>query len=412
MESIAPEPQKSPRQLEIERLSRLKSAPFYINSTNPPSGGGVLLGDQIHFWCEHYQLLTPYCVDNIKAASYELRVGAKYAVGGKRYTLQPGETLTIPKFEVAVVQILETINLPPFLIGRWNIRTRWAYSGLIWVGGPQVDPGYRGLLMCPLWNLSNEEFRIDWGEQIAVIDFVATSQVTARSQQFFYDWRKRSRVTFEEYKPEVLRSALVTEVEESIFSLKKDSSQFQTDTTTAVSSIRRELESTSSQISTRIDGITAAMFTALGVVIAAITIFATKNDGVPHFWDPTIFFLAWATTVLSVLAFIKAGDKSSRGKLLQGLVLALAIAVIFLQLGYAWHSVRLLQEEIASLRTPQRSANPVDSVPAILKQSQAVETNDPKRLTKPHPSRPHPNARLRLKAHHRHPSGLDLSPTP
>ena len=47
--------------------------------------------------------------------------------------------------------------MPRFLIGRWNIRVTVAYKGLLWVGGPQVDPGWVGHLFCPIYNLSDQE---------------------------------------------------------------------------------------------------------------------------------------------------------------------------------------------------------------------------------------------------------------
>ena len=163
---------KSPKELEIERLSKFKSASWEEQQRRP---AGVLLSDEIEYYCRKHQLIEPYNPDNLMAASYELRVGLKYAVGGKKYDVKLGDTVKIPQFEVAVIQILETINMPDFLIGRWNIRTRWAYEGLIWVGGPQVNPGFRGLLLCPIWNLSDKDIEIKCGDAIAVMDFEKTT---------------------------------------------------------------------------------------------------------------------------------------------------------------------------------------------------------------------------------------------
>lgn len=81
----------------------------------------------------------------------------------------------IPSYQVAIVQIRETLNLPKFLIGRWNIRVKRAYEGLLWVGGAQVDPGFRGHLCCPIYNLSNKEVRLEFGDTLAMIDFVVTT---------------------------------------------------------------------------------------------------------------------------------------------------------------------------------------------------------------------------------------------
>ena len=60
------------------------------------------------------------------------------------------------------------------MIARWNIRVRHAYAGLLWVGGPQVDPGYAGYLFCPIYNLSDKPVTLYKGEPLALMDFSRT----------------------------------------------------------------------------------------------------------------------------------------------------------------------------------------------------------------------------------------------
>ncbi len=283
--------QRSPKQLEIERLDRLETAPF--DASRPT---GVLLSDEIEYYCKNHELLSPYDPDNIKAANYELRVGFKYAVGDKKYELKLGEELRIPPFEVAVIEILETVNMPPFLIGRWNIKVAWAYEGLIWVGGPQVDAGFRGILLCPIWNLSNEDFYIQCGKAIAVIDFQTTTPPTADSK--LYEWKKRSRFVFEDYdKPQ---SGLVTDVIERVKQVTKESKQN----------------------SSRIDFFVTTTFGALGVLVAAVAIIATKPAQLEYLWDPTVFWLSFIAVVLALLAWLKS---RSEGRWWWGVQLAVRL---------------------------------------------------------------------------------------
>jgi hypothetical protein len=68
----------------------------------------------------------------LRPAGYDLRVGSNYAIAGELHTLNEGGSLTIKPYQVAVIQTLETLNLPDFLIGRWNIRVKFAYKGLLW----------------------------------------------------------------------------------------------------------------------------------------------------------------------------------------------------------------------------------------------------------------------------------------
>jgi deoxycytidine triphosphate deaminase len=125
-----------------------------------PEIHGVLLSDEIIFYAENHRLITPFDRDSLKPAGYELSVGDEYFISGEFLTIdiRRPETarIIIPPFEVAVIKTRETLCLPRYLIARWNIRVIHAYSGLLWVGGPQVDPGYVGHLFCPIYNLSDK----------------------------------------------------------------------------------------------------------------------------------------------------------------------------------------------------------------------------------------------------------------
>lgn len=165
---------------EQER-KRLESYGLAEEVDDRPDEHGVLLRDQIEHYVAICRLLDPFSRANLKPAGYELRLGDEYAIGGKLCRLPDrvtgSATIEIPPFQVVVVKSLETINLPKFLIARWNVRVRLAYRGLLWVGGPQVDPGYLGHLFCPIYNLSDRPVTLRMGDEIALIDFVKTSPV-------------------------------------------------------------------------------------------------------------------------------------------------------------------------------------------------------------------------------------------
>jgi deoxycytidine triphosphate deaminase len=336
--------QKSPKDLEIDRLSSFPDAEYLRHpKTHEGRPSGVLLGDEIEFYCKNYRLLDPYKPSNIKAANYELRVGLRYSVGGERHELAIGESLTIPRFEVAVVEILETINMPHFLIGRWNIRTRWAYKGLIWVGGPQVDAGYRGLLMCPLWNLSNEPFTIKCSEEIAIIDFEATTPPTERSREYEYKWRTRSRFVFDEYEPEKLHSGLVDEAVRRIEKVEGDLKGVQLETKEDIEHSRN-----------RIDGVTVLMFTALGVLTTAIAVIVTKQGDVKHFWEHSMFWLSSGTLLISLLAWAKAHSPGKWWKGVHMWIAVVATVAIAIQVYRSQLEINRLQDAEGTIQCLQR----------------------------------------------------------
>jgi deoxycytidine triphosphate deaminase len=175
-------------------------------------GQGVVLAEGIQFYCRQFDLICPLEPDNLKPANYKLRVGDQCAVGGeiKGLSDEPDrDAVVIPPFAVAVIKTFETLNMPQFLIARWNIQVQRAYDGLLWVGGPQVDAGFVGHLACPIYNLSSREVRLRYRDPFAVIDFVKTTKYVPGVSQD-YKPLPPDRILFEDYHPEKLQSGLIT----------------------------------------------------------------------------------------------------------------------------------------------------------------------------------------------------------
>jgi deoxycytidine triphosphate deaminase len=198
-------------------FSEIKQDP-YLNET------GVLSSVAIENYVDKFDLICPFTKKNLKPASYYLSLGDEYALGGKTGKLTDEvnkNKLVIPPFEVAIVKTKEIINMPRFLIGRWNIRVTVAYKGLLWVGGPQVDPGWVGHLFCPIYNLSDQEVELELGEQIATMDFVKTTGFDiSKEKQYQRFKRENARKTIKDYDYR-LKSALFTNAAQRIDNLEK-----------------------------------------------------------------------------------------------------------------------------------------------------------------------------------------------
>ena len=148
--------------------------------------GAILLSDQIHYYINE---LNPPLLHNpdgkqiseeeldecLDAASYKLRLGDEAHVGGEWVRVSADKPLVIPAHQVAVVKTHEDVNLPRFLIARWNLRVKWVYEGLLWTGGPQVDPGWQGHLYCPIYNLAERQIVIPHKERAFTMDFALTT---------------------------------------------------------------------------------------------------------------------------------------------------------------------------------------------------------------------------------------------
>lgn len=190
------------RDRERAKLLALRSRqPLNDESIEPR----VLLSDVIRHYCQWFDLISPFAEENLKPANYKLTIGDEYAIAGNIFPLPDlsgSNEVRIPPFAVAIIKTKEIINMPPFLIGRWNIQVRRAYQGLVWVGGPQVDAGYVGHLFCPIYNLSDKDVVLRRGDPIAVIDFEKTTH--------FHEGKSKrypqipENILFEEYNPKGL----------------------------------------------------------------------------------------------------------------------------------------------------------------------------------------------------------------
>src|SRR3989441_9808620 len=116
-----------------------------------------------------------------------------------RSTLFPYTTLfrsegkvEIPPNGLIYIRFLEEVNIPCYLIARFNLRVKQVYRGLLLGTGPQVDPGFRGHLGCPIHNFTDEDKVLKYGDPIATIDFAKTTPFGEGSFRGLNDaeWRR------------------------------------------------------------------------------------------------------------------------------------------------------------------------------------------------------------------------------
>jgi deoxycytidine triphosphate deaminase len=188
----------SPEQAEIDRLHALDEAEAALTPDpdqwwRPPDHDGLkpaywidpepgfqgmLSSDRILAY--HYavgRMIRPFREKQLKPASYELSLGPLYLMDGEMKTLD-GETnksVKIPPNSIVFVSMREQLLLPHWLVGRFDLAIEYIYQGLLLGTGPQVDPGFQGVLSCPLHNISSSPITLPFCEPFAKIDFVKTS---------------------------------------------------------------------------------------------------------------------------------------------------------------------------------------------------------------------------------------------
>ena len=295
--------------------------------------GAVLLSDQIEFYVRAQDTLLvtnpgknpisdnelDECLD---AASYKLRLGNEANVGGRRVAISDGQPLVLPPHQVAVVKTHEEVNVPRFLIARWNLRVKWVYEGLLWVGGPQVDPGWQGALYCPIYNLAEREVVIPYMERVFTMDFTRTTPFHEKKASYGY----KSKPHKPARQPN-LQGHDVNRLHSAPFS--------------ALSQL--------ATLDTRVTAFSSLTFLALAVVIAAIGVIAALNNGAAAFRQEItentgLFVLAvvalvfgFSGLVISSIAMATKFGQPPRGR--WRLTLMALFGIISLSVGAAYGGV-------------------------------------------------------------------------
>jgi deoxycytidine triphosphate deaminase len=140
--------------------------------------GAVLTGKDMRPMMAGGTLLVGADHANLRSASYDLRVGKEILFRNQIIELTEKEArFELPAFSYAIVSALEIASLPPFVIGRFDLKVSSFFEGLILSNGPQVDPGYKGALFCLLYNASGRPRTLTLGKHFATIDFTMTTRV-------------------------------------------------------------------------------------------------------------------------------------------------------------------------------------------------------------------------------------------
>ena len=162
----------------------------------------VLLAHDIERLCTNGEpMIQPFCTSRLRAASYQLTLGPDIHIGGEHKRLTEGKPVVLPPHQVAVVCTQETLWIPRHVIARWSLRVTNIYEGLLWTGGPQVDPGWKGQLFCPIYNLAERPVVLQLGQPMFTIDFSFTSPLCRRYIEMKRDAANYPKVWFQTDTP-------------------------------------------------------------------------------------------------------------------------------------------------------------------------------------------------------------------
>lgn len=140
---------------------------------------GVLNQETIKSLLNARTLLESPALENVQPASYDLRLGDTYWCKGETITLDDNNPQAkIPPYSYIIVKSLEDATLPKIIMAKYDLPVSLFCKGVILSNGPHVDPGYKGALLCLLFNSSDRVIGIRFREHFATIEFHTMSEVT------------------------------------------------------------------------------------------------------------------------------------------------------------------------------------------------------------------------------------------
>lgn len=114
---------------------------------------------------------------SLQGASYDMRLGAAYIKEGKELNLtDENPTLVIEPGDFVVLSTFEKINMPLNLIGHNGIMSPWAKRGIVSLFSPQIDPGFSGFLIVPVFNAGDASISISFKNEVFTVEFVKTDK--------------------------------------------------------------------------------------------------------------------------------------------------------------------------------------------------------------------------------------------
>ncbi|MBI3954100.1 MAG: dCTP deaminase [Chloroflexi bacterium] len=124
----------------------------------------------------------------LQPASYDMRLGEEAITATLREKINPAQKglLTIPSGDFALVTTHERIVMPPDMAGHLGMRSHYAKKGLVLLSGPQIDPGFKGVLVLGFSNLSPRDIIIPYKDSLCTVEFYSLEQPAEKGYQGEY----------------------------------------------------------------------------------------------------------------------------------------------------------------------------------------------------------------------------------
>ncbi len=159
----------------------------------------LLNSADIYDYVEKIGMINPFYKENLKPASYGVRLKGEYVywdseskrIAGMLEHLTDRDEENEPVFilksnSIAYIQLEPEFRFPSYIAARFNLKIKHIYQGILLGTGPLVDPGYEGKIFIPLHNLTNNDYKIRINVPFIWMEFTKLSS----NQNWYPDYRK------------------------------------------------------------------------------------------------------------------------------------------------------------------------------------------------------------------------------
>jgi len=126
-------------------------------------------------------MIYPFDPNKLKPASYEVKMGNEVLYwdekGQEKHLteLKPKNTIKIRQNSITYVGVETKFFLPLYIALRFNLIITHVHRGLLLGTGPLIDPGFNGVLMIPIHNLTTNDYTIRSGDDLIAVEFTKLS---------------------------------------------------------------------------------------------------------------------------------------------------------------------------------------------------------------------------------------------
>jgi len=138
-------------------------------------------------------IIRNFSPKDLQPASYDMRVGKEAFSSHEkgRIAVTREGPLVIKPGDFILIRTYESIKLSPRIAGRIGLRSFYARKGLALLAGPQIDPGFDGVLVVGLHNLDANELKLPYRDPFCTVEFYRLSEPVQQPYQGDYQHQRK-----------------------------------------------------------------------------------------------------------------------------------------------------------------------------------------------------------------------------